>query len=56
MKSVKKTSGKKYQVGGAKETENSSMKKGGVAKTKAAYGMAVKPGMMKKGGTMKRKK
>ena len=41
MKTVKKTSVKKYQKGGAKP--------------KAAYGMAVKPSMMKKGGTTKKK-
>jgi hypothetical protein len=31
-------------------------KKGGTAKPKAAYGMAVKPSMMKKGGAAKKKK
>lgn len=31
-----------------------SKKKGGTAKPKAAYGMAVKPSMMKKGGTKKK--
>ena len=104
MKSVKKTSVKKYQAGGKvvvkdrKDTEgiaaerakgntvyipktkpkakalmqkggatnvgkSTTTKKGSMAtmsktssKPEAAYGMAVKPGMMKKGGTMKRKK
>ena len=104
MKTVKKTSTKKYQAGGAKPKDvkgpsGSKMakksgktmgkmaggpdylkgpmsgtsgtgkpvtgetgyvppkkKKGGTAKPKAAYGMAVKPSMMKKGGTAKKKK
>ncbi len=100
MKSVKKTSVKKYQTGGttpkgkiarlekkearqvdkgnkavdegrerkanrilgrAAKTENrkirlsEKMKAGGTAKPKAAYGMAVKPSMMKKGGITKKK-
>ena len=66
MKSVKKTSVKKYQkgaqtgatgVGKSTTTEKGSMAT--MSKTpitpKAAYGMAVKPGMMKKGGKMKSK-
>jgi hypothetical protein len=43
MKSVKKTSVKKYQAGGS-------------TKPKAAYGMNVKPSMMKKGGASKKSK
>jgi hypothetical protein len=63
---VKKTSVKKYQkgaqtgatgVGKSTTTEKGSM--GTMSKKpltpKAAYGMAVKPGMMKKGGKMKSK-
>lgn len=53
-----------YQKGGATNVGKSTTTKKGSMKTmskapitpKAAYGMAVKPGMMKKGGTMKRKK
>jgi hypothetical protein len=105
MKTVKKTSVKKYQAGGSKDTgkvviknrkdsegiaserrkgntvyipktkTKALMQKGGVAgentpksktskqetkskkpvKPEAAYGMAVKPSMMKKGGTVKKK-
>jgi hypothetical protein len=67
MKTVKKTSVKKYQkgaqtgatgVGKSTTTEKGSM--GTMSKKpltpKAAYGMAVKPGMMKKGGTTKKSK
>jgi hypothetical protein len=61
---VKKTSVKKYQVGGATNVgKSTTTKKGSMAATakkpitpKAAYGMAVKPGMMKKGGTTKKSK
>jgi hypothetical protein len=67
MKSVKKTSVKKYQKGAQTGATNvgksTTTKKGSMAtmsKTpitpKAAYGMAVKPGMMKKGGTTKKSK
>ena len=42
MKTVKKTSAKKYQVG--------------TAKPKAMYGKTVKPSMMKKGGVKKKSK
>jgi hypothetical protein len=61
---IKKRTTTLMQKGGATNVgKSTTTKKGSMAtmsktpsKPEAAYGMAVKPGMMKKGGTMKRKK
>jgi hypothetical protein len=55
---IKKGEFTSNRINKKKESKASSntVKKGGTAKPKAAYGMAVKPSMMKKGGTTKKKK
>jgi len=57
MKTVKKASVKKYQAGGTPKSKMSKQetKSKKPVKSEAAYGMAVKPRMMKKGGTVKKK-
>jgi hypothetical protein len=55
---IKKTSVKKYEAGGTPKSKMSKQetKSKKPVKPEAAYGMAVKPSMMKKGGATKKSK